>query len=144
MANIRELDAPKDLGLRPTEIGVDAIAAAARRIGTFYNQTAEARSDTGQRIGSTIKEAGQVAVDYMDHREISAGAANGALFMANMNQAWEEKAKHADPNDTTVAAKFREETLEPALQQFQQGFNTEKSQAWAEHFVDQYRNHMFE
>jgi hypothetical protein len=144
MPNIREESAPQGLGLNPTETGIDATLQSARRIGTFYNQTADLYGQEGGELKSAISDAGQVAVDYMDHREISAGAAHGAQFMAQKNSEWEDVAKHADPNDTTVGAKFIAENLEPALEQFQQGFNTEKSQAWAEHFVDQYRNHMFE
>lgn len=146
MPNIKGFEAPQGLDLRPTEIGVDATAAAARRIGGFYNQAADALNSTGARVAGAIKDAGQVAVDYMDHSEISAGAAHGAQLVANINDAWNQKLKdpNFDPNDKAAAAKFQEETLNPALEQFQSGFNTEKSQAWAEHFVNQYRQHMFE
>lgn len=153
MPNIRENSAPSGLGLNPTETGVEATAGAARRVGGFYNQVSDAyntvaglKNDEGNRISGAVKDVGQVAVDYMDHKEISAGAAHGAELVAQVNDAWNQKLKdpNFDPNDTTAAAKFREETLAPALEQFQSGFNTEKSQAWAEHFVDQYRQHMFE
>jgi hypothetical protein len=153
MPNIREFSAPQGLGLNPTETGIEATAGAARRIGGFYNQAADAqntvaglKNDEGSRIAGAVKDVGQVAVDYMDHREISAGAAHGAELIATVNDAWNQKLKdpNFDPNDTTAAAKFREETLAPALEQFQSGFNTEKSQAWAEQFVDHYRQHMFE
>src|SRR5437868_15548346 len=118
MPNIREFEAPKDIGLRPTEIGVDATAAAARRIGTFYNQQAESLSDIGQRISSTVRDAGQVADDYVTHRDISAGAAHGTEIVANANSQWNEMARKADPNDPSVAQKFLTENLEPALEKF--------------------------
>jgi hypothetical protein len=142
--NITPYSAPSNLGLAPTETGVEAAAGAARRLGAFGNQIAEARSQEGNQISGAIRAAGDAAVDYMDHREISAGAANGAQFMANMNAKWEDVAKNADPNDVTVKQKFIEENLDPALEDFKKGFNTEKSQDWAEHFTDQYRQHMFE
>lgn len=146
MPNIRQNEAPSGLGLNPTEMGVDSFAAAGRRLGAYGNQIADTYNQEGRGVASAISDAGQVAVNYMDHREISAGAANGAQLIANVNDAWNAKLKdpNFDPNDATAAAKFREETLEPVLQKFQEGFNTEKSQAWAEHFVDQYRSHMFE
>ena len=62
-------------------------------------------------------------------------------MVAKLNQDWNDTAKNADPNDPSVAAKWREETLEPAMEQFASGFNTEKSQAWAQRFIDQYRDH---
>ena len=144
MPNIRENNAPQGLGLNPTEIGVDATAAAARRIGTFYNQKADSLSDIGQRIGSTVRDVGQVADDYMTHREISAGAAAGTEIVAAANTKWNEVAKKADPNDPSTGEKFLTETLEPALDKFKSGFNTERSQQWAEQFTAQYRKHMFE
>lgn len=133
-----------DLGLHPTEVGVDAFAGAARRVSALYNQTADSKNQLGAEVGGAIRDGGQVAVDYEDHREISAGAANGAQFVANFNDQWNKTIKTADPNDPSVKAKFLQEQLEPALEKFKSGFNTEKSQDWAEHFADQYRQHMFE
>lgn len=155
MPNIRENNAPSGLGLNPTEIGVDAIAGAARRAGSFYAQKADAISSEGQMVGSTIRDVGDAAVKFEDHREISAGAAAGAQQIANLNDQWNTTLKGgkdadgnaippADPNDPSTAAKFRDQVLEPALDKFKSGFNTERSQEWAEHFVDQYRQHMFE
>lgn len=151
--NIRQLDAPSDLGLRPSETGVEATAGAARRIGGFYNQAADAynqaaglKQDLGNRIGGAVKDVGQVAVDYMDHQEINQGAAKGAEMVANLTNQWNQKLRDPkfDPNDATAAAQFRQETLEPALDKFKEGFSTEKSQDWADHFVNQYRQHMVE
>lgn len=156
MPNIRQFDTPA-LGLRPSEVGVDATAQAARRIGAFSNQLA---SDTGQlgafegdelrnvgaRAGSAVAAAGDAAVDYMDHREISAGAAKGTELMANLTQQWNKTISDpkVDPNDPSIAKRFLTEQLEPALDQFQQGFTTEKSQQFAEQFVNRFRQHMFE
>jgi hypothetical protein len=151
MAQIAGYEAPQNLGLNPTEIGVDATAAAARRIGAFYNQKADALNDTGARIGSTVRDVGQVALDYMDHREIATGAAHGAEVFDGLIRSKDEAIKGIDPNDPAYGQKvdvamkqWREEKLAPALETFQQGFNTEKSQAWAEHFVETTRNHMFQ
>jgi hypothetical protein len=145
MPNIREVNAG-NIGLQPTEIGVEATAGAARRIGAFYNQAGNALAETGQRAGGAIRDAGDAAVKFEDHREISAGIKNGTDLMANLTNMWNQtiKAPGLDPNDPSVAAKFKAETLEPALQQFQSGFNTEASQTWAQHFVGQYRQHMSE
>lgn len=144
MPNIREQNAPENLGINPTEMGVDARAAVARRGGAFYNQAAEAISDTGRRVGSAIRDVAQVADDYVTHRDISKGSAEGTAIVANANTQWNEIAKKADPNDPATAQKFLTETLEPALDKFKEGFTTERSQQWAEQFTSQYRKHMFE
>lgn len=151
MPNIRELNAPAGIGLNPTETGIEATAGAARRIGGFYNQAAEAQNtvasikqDTGNRIGSTIKDVGSVAVDYEDHQEISHGALRFANLQDDLTQQWNATVKNADPNDPAVAKKFREEVLEPALDNFKEGFNTENSQKFADQRSDALRNHFFE
>lgn len=143
MPNIREQSAPQDLGLRPTEAGYDARLQAARRLGAFANQAAEAISDTGRRIGSTITDVGDVVEKFETNREISKGAADGAKFVAQKNDQWNEIAKNADPNDPTIKQKFLD-GMEKELEKFRGGFMTERSGQWAERFVDQYRNHMYE
>jgi hypothetical protein len=150
MPNVRQYDAPANLGLTPSETGVESVAAAARRTEGFYSQAADALNQTGARIGSTIRDVGQAAVDYEDHREISAGAAHGAQLFDSLTRSKDQAVQSIDPNDPAYGQKveiavkqWREQQLEPALQQFSSGFNTEKSQEWAEHFVDTTRQHMF-
>src|SRR5262249_55191989 len=52
--------------------------------------------------------------------------------------------KNTDPNDPAVASRFLTDRVGPTLDKFREGFTTEKSQAWAEHFIEGVRNHMFE
>lgn len=147
MPNITQYENPVS-GLQPDERGIDANLQSARRAGAFFNQAGEAVSSVGDQIGrnigSTIRDAGNVAVDYAQHQEISHGAAAYAGLNDQLTQAWNQTAKTADPNDPSVAQKFREQTLEPALEKFGQGFLTEGGQKWAETRVDALRNHMFE
>lgn len=153
MPNIRELDAPEGLGLRPSDLGPDATAAAARRIGSFYSATADSLADTGNRIASTIRDAGDVAVKFEDHQQISHGAAAGTQLADNLNTAWRTLVNGgkdadgnvippADPNDPSVRGKFMEETVEPALEQFQSSFTTENSQRFGEQFANNLRQHL--
>lgn len=144
MPNIREYSSPSDLGLQPSDRGTEAAANSGRRISGLYNEAGEAANDTGRRIASTIQDVGDVVVKYEDHREISAGAAHGAQLASNLDQAWNKTISKADPNDPSVAAKFRAEVLEPALEDFKSTFNTENSQKWAEQFIDSQRTHLFE
>jgi hypothetical protein len=146
--NIVEINAPQNIGLQPSEIGPEAAAAAGRRLGAFYNQVGEAKQRFGERagqeIGSSIRDAGDTALLYETHREVSHGSATFASLADDLTNKWNDTAKNADPNDPSAAAKFREEVLEPALDKFRQGFNTEASQNWAEHHIEQLRDHMFE
>lgn len=114
----------------------------------FYNQEADAVSSVGGQfargISSAINDAGSAAVKYEDHREISAGASDSAKLLDGLTQQWNETIKNADPNDPSVAAKFRETVMEPALQKFADGFNTENSQHFAETKIDSIRDHFFQ
>lgn len=147
MPQIKQVENQVD-GLRPDDRGIDATLQVARRAGAFYNQQADAVKTVGDQLGrnanSAINAAGDKAVDYMEHREISHGAAAYANLNDQLTQAWNETAKSADPNDPTVAANFRENVLEPQLQKYKEGFLTEGGQKFAEARIDSLRNHMFE
>lgn len=168
MANIKEYDNPV-AGLRPSETGVEAVSAAARRSGQFFREAAQSTKNYGRdvqqlgqetralggetaqvgdqnarNLGSAVADAGKVAVDYLDHQQVAQGAVAYAGMNDRLTNAWNDIVKRADPNDPTVADQFREQILEPELDKFKQSFWTEKSQQWAEGRVDALRNHMFE
>lgn len=144
MPNIDPGFTAPNLALTPSETGVEATARAGVRLGAYGNQIAGSYERLGQESSQAIRNVGDAAVDYMDHQQINAGADHGASLFANLTDAWNKTAANADPHDPTVAQKFREETLKPALDQFTQGFTTEKSQEWANHFANNLRQHMFE
>lgn len=144
MANIAGYNAPSGLGLQPTEMGVDAAAGAARRLGAYGDQIADTKNQEGREAAGDINAAVGVALAYVDRRQISNGAAESANLWNSLTQRWEDTKKNADPNDSTVAKKFEAEVLEPALDQFQQGFTTEKSQQFAEQKAEALRQHFFQ
>jgi len=71
-------------------------------------------------------------------------AAEGATALASLDQEWNATLKKADPNDPTVAAKFREERVEPVLEKLAEAGWTEGGQRFAEGLVARTRNHFFE
>ncbi len=125
-----------------------SLGAATQRLGSETGQlgseTAAAGAFEGRMYGSAIQAAGDQAVAYVTHREISQGAAAFATLNDNLTQSWNDTAKSADPNDPTVAQKFREQTLEPALEKYRESFLTDGGQKFAESHIDALRNHMFE
>jgi hypothetical protein len=151
-----------NLALRPTETGIEARAAAARRIGATYNQVGGAEQQLGQetaqlgafkghvqetfggRLAQGVSDAGSAAVRYMDHQQISHGALGLAGLFANATQDWNDTLKNTpDSNDPTIARDFLEKRLEPALNKFREGFTTERAQQWAESHIDNLRQHFF-
>lgn len=143
MPNIREYSAPQDIGLRPTEVGIDATARAAQKIGSSYDEAASAIRDTGNRAAATIRDVGDVAVKYATHQEVSHGAATFAQIQANLTDKWNQTLKSADPNDTSVAGRFNEEVMQPAIDKFTSSFNTEGGQNFALAQANALRSHMF-
>jgi len=140
------------LSLRPTEEGINTVAGNARRVGAFYNQGAgaleglaasekNAFGSAGRAIGSGIQAAGDAVVSKIDHDEISHGGAVASDMFVNLEKQWQDTLKTADPNDKSVAAKFKETVLQPALDKFAENFTTEKSQAFADGIVNRYRQH---
>lgn len=167
MPNIQVFDAP-DLAIRPTETGVEATAAAARRGGAFYNSAGEAmnavaasQEQTGRVLGSAIEGAGPAYKSIHDfvektdgHREVSHGALVGTQMADGIDQSWNLLVKGgkdadgnvippADPNDESVRAKFLEQTVEPALDKFRNGFSTETGQQFADEMANRIRQHIF-
>src|SRR6185437_11156843 len=105
MANIRPFDTPQ-LGLRPSETGVESRAATARRVGGFYNQEGSALdqlgrdteslgafegqqiNQAGSRIGGGIAAAGDAYVNFEDHKQINQGLATFAQLQDNLTNRW--------------------------------------------------------
>lgn len=100
-------------------------------------------TETGNRAASAVRDVGNTVVKFMEHDEVSKGAANYAKLQAGLLQQWNDTAKKADPNDPATAAKFREEVVEPALQKYQEGFLTEGGQKFAESHGASLREQMF-
>lgn len=144
MANIREASAPGDLGLRPDDRASDALANSGRRIAALYGEAGDAINDTGRRVASAGMDVATVAEKYMEHREISQGAAESSKTLTNLDQQWNDRVKNADPNDPSVAAKFKEEVVDPTLDKLNSSFMTEGGQKYAESTVERFRSHFDE
>ena len=138
MPRLPEYDAG-NLALQPTERGVDALLQTARRAGALYREAAgaitgaaeagaTAAGDVARSMGgvaNAVVEGLQQQETYAGHREISKGAAAGAQLFSNLTAEWDDTVKKADPNDPSVAAKFRETVLNPSLEKFREAFQLE-------------------
>lgn len=143
MPKITVFEAPDSIGFRPTEVGISATAAAARRVGTEFSDIAASQVATGRALGSGIEALGTAAVKIADHEQISRGTAAFSSFINAKTKQWDETVKTADPNDPTVGPKFLD-GLEKELENFKGGFLTENAQQWAEAQTARFRTHMTE
>jgi hypothetical protein len=83
--------------------------------------------------------------DYLGHQEVRTAAAAKAKLFDQLSDEWNSRVKNADPNDPSVAAKFREEVLQPSLDKFGEAFSTTpKGQQWSETHVASMRDHFFQ
>jgi hypothetical protein len=136
--------------LRPSETGIEADIQSAYRGRSLYDQAAQGLDQAGREIGGGIAAAGQAATDYIAHREVSAGAAHSVQMFDSLSRAKDEAIKAIDPTDPNYGAKvqtavqqWREQQLEPALEDFQKGFLTQKGQDWSERTTANIRDRLF-
>src|SRR5256885_1298494 len=88
MAQIKTYDAG-ELALKPTEIGVEATAAAGRREGTFFNQLGAGQQELGRDEGALGRETGQLGREIGGFaREVGHETAQLGSFKAAAINAW--------------------------------------------------------
>lgn len=131
------------LAIRTSDRAIESTAQSGRRISQAYDAAGAEYSQLGRRLGSAVEYATNVAAKLEEHREISQGAAVLARLQADATRGWNEVAKTADPNDASVAGRYNDEVVEPAIGEFRDAFRTEGGRKWAESRVDAFRQHMF-
>jgi hypothetical protein len=159
MPSIPEYNAPS-LDIRSSEIGVESVAAAGRRLGVYGSQIAQAKENEGKAIAGSVKTVGDIANDTATHLEVAQGARHGAALMASATQGLNSYMSGADipddPNDPNAkkaaldqrlnnpkaAQQWIDKNLEPSLESFQSGFLTEGGQQYAQRFTAELRSHM--
>lgn len=127
MPNIQEYDNPI-AAIRPDETGIEAMARSGRIIREDFREA-------GTAVGGAIGQVGsKIAENIEKHNtaaEISAGAAHLVTLQDKLTQDWNTQAKNVDPNDQTIGQTFREKTLQPAIQDWQDKFTTDGGKQWA-------------
>lgn len=155
MANIKGYEAPSGIGLSPTETGIEAFAGAARRMGAYGNQIADAKNQEGRQIASSITDVGSVVTTYVDQKDRSDISAAATGTLAKLDRDWALLTKGngldkndpnyvppADPRDPTIAAKFMEENVGPALDKLNGIAIGENGNKFAESKIEQIRDHL--
>ncbi len=134
MPNIRQYNSSVS-GLNPN----DRAASAAAQAGNASNQ---ALSSIGKDIGSAVGYAGEMWNKQKAREEKSTGSGTYIELFSNLNTAWNETAKTADPNDPTTAGRFMEEQVNPILDAWESSFTTEEGQAWAASKRSELQSHL--
>ena len=138
--NIAQYNSPID-AIHPEEVGAEALARAGRSIGAQYHQIGQDYQQAIDRVGDPIAEK----IDQHETMtEISEGSASLAAMHNNFTTQWNQMASKADPNDKSIQGTFLDQTVEPNLQKWQDGFQTEKGQQWALSQADAMRAHLYD
>lgn len=135
--NIAQFNSPID-EIHPSEIGVDALAQAGRRIGATYNQIGQ---DYKGAIDNVAGPAAKIVDQHDAMQDISEGAHALAAGTTNLQTQWNQFVQKSDPNDKSIQGTFLDNNLEPFLDQFQNGFTTDKGKEWALTQADRLRDH---
>lgn len=136
MPNIREFNNPID-GLKPDDRAAQSSVFAARHIEAEF-------AYAGNEIGKSIASVGGAYDKIKTQQDISQGLATSAQIQDNLTTAWDVTLKNADPNDHSVAEKFREEQINPLLDSWTSSFSTQEGRAWAENHAGALRQHFTE
>lgn len=138
MPQIRPYENPIDT-LRPSDRGAEGEAMAGRRIGAFYHQE-------GEELSGAVKAAADTADRFLSHQEVSHLGVSFAGTQADLTQKWNQIASdpNVDGNDPTVARKFLQEEVEPALEKLKGAPLTDMGQRFAEAHIEGIRQHFFE
>lgn len=123
--NIAEFNAGNQ-GIDTSKLGqaAEEVSSAGYLEGKLYRQAGEDIKQGAHDLGAAVENH-----EYMT--ELTQGSAVWSATYNNQTAAWQKMQASADPNDATIQKKFMDESLEPALQQFQGGFTTEQGQKWA-------------
>lgn len=138
--NIQQYTSPIDQ-LHPDSNGDLALARAARGIGAEYHQMGQ---DYEQAIDRGLGPEAKQIDQHEAMSEISQGSAALAAIHNNFTTQWNQMASKTDPNDTSIQGKFLNDNVEPTLQKFQEGFNTEAGQKWGQDRANELRMHYTE
>lgn len=135
--NIAQYTSPVD-ELRPNDTGAEALGQAGVHVGRLYNEAGSEIEKGADKLGNAVTDH-----DYMD--ELSQGSAAWSATFNSMTTQWNKMASQPGAaQDKSVQATFMNNNLEPALQDFQNGFDTEAGQKWGLEQANKMRDHFTE
>ncbi len=133
-------------GLRPSEAGVEAAVQAGRRTGAFYSQSGQERAAAANEIGGAVaftgRTVGEAVQEHLNQQEVTQFYAKQAQFDNELVTSWNKTRNEADPNDPTVATKWNQEVLQPAVDKFTSEFSTPSGQQRVQEHVARLQEHL--
>src|SRR5665213_289271 len=153
--NIKQVESAVD-SLTPSDQGVRSAVQAAYRGGRFFDQMANAKKETeetlGRNIASTVKDVGDVALTYAQHKDVSQYNLAASKIVSDATTAWNQKVsgvKNPDgswaqepinPDDPAAKVAFME-GLQKNLDSIKDSMWTDRGQEVAESHNTEIRNH---
>lgn len=149
MGTIQTYSAPETKGITAPESGISALASAAANTLSTGLHVAAQYNKAGEEIDSGMKAAATGATNFYDKTvvqpELSKGAAALAGWQSEVTRQYNEAIVKAGPNGAERAVDdFNTNVLEPQIKKWQDGFQTDRGQKWAEDQANAFRGHMME
>jgi hypothetical protein len=147
MATIQEYTAPNAMStIRPSETGEQATARAAamgeRRAAVVGDMYARSIGTVGRSIEQSSNSLGKIIDEHMFQSEASKQTASGISLANSLTDQFNQLEKDpATINNPQVLQKFYEEKAMPAIQQWQDGFHTERGQNLGRETAARYMEH---
>jgi hypothetical protein len=139
MPNIREYRNPIE--------GFNVSAGPAERQARVAMGNIDVANAWGGAIGGAIQGVGVIAEEWkkkQTREEISQGSALEAKLVDTLSRNWNEAARQTDVNDTNLSPRWRQEVLEPALENFVGAFRTEEGREYATQRANAIRSTFFD
>ncbi len=150
--NIADYENP-DIRLATSSQAAEIAASAGRQAYHIFTTAAEATEKAGhmeaRAIGGAIAAAGGVfaaagaaAERHLAGREISLGGRAQAATLAALNDSYTKALRNPQSlDDLSFTSNFRQNVLEPTLDNFTSQFSTQAGKAWAERQAGHIRQH---
>ncbi len=146
-AGLGELPQPTDKAMSTAREAASTENIFAREAGqSLGGAISHVGGQIGQQMDAETYRRAKEAEQHNIHQLTSAGAANYSAMYGNLTLGWNQTAKDAPLNDTSIQRGFSEHTLEPTLQKFRESFDgaPEEVQKWADDQVSRTRQHFTE
>lgn len=130
MANITEFNAPVG-GIEPSNLGESAYQLVGRRAGALGSERANAIQQGTAALDKGLTTMGDVVLKHAQQHDIMNAVKESSDLAIKADDSLRDAMKNADPNDPNVAKRWRDETLAPLIQQFQDARTTPAGKQFA-------------
>lgn len=118
--------------------GLEIMGNAARRLGALGQEKAAAIRQGGAELekglntlDTGLQNVAKIREQHDVTQDITHGFSTATTIQNSVDDRYKQFTANLDPNDLTARARFHDEVITPALEQWKEGFQTEQGKRWA-------------